>query len=101
VAHHGKTTVPQHEEATCIRMMVYFRETYGDRAYVRRASEISALPYKEWKGKVVHRLRCHGVRGKGPHDVWVPQSMLWNLISFENYCCVYHHGDQLMPREGA
>ena len=93
MSHHGTTVIPKHEEAIIIRVMVNFREIRGDDNYAERAAAISALPYKEWRGKVVHQIRCHGTRGKGPHDVWVAQSLLWNLISLDAYRCVYHAGD--------
>ena len=55
-----------------------------------RAAEIAALPVVEWKGRRLHTLRCHGETGRGPHDVNVPESLLWSLISLRRYRCPYH-----------
>lgn len=61
-----------------------------------RARQIAALPVKDWKGRPVFQIRCHGTRGKGPHDVWVPEGVLWAHIDpfGAAFCCPYHAGDQ-------
>lgn len=56
----------------------------------RRAREIIALPVVEWRGKRLCTIRCNGTTGKGPHDVHVPESLLWALLSLTHYRCVYH-----------
>ena len=71
-----------------------FREFRGDADYVKRERAITALPSVVFQGRDLKTLRCHGVRGKGPHDCNVPESLLWVLIDLEHWCCVFHHGDQ-------
>lgn len=56
----------------------------------KRYREIQRLPTVEWKGKTLYTIRCHGVTGKGPHDVNVPLPLLWVLIDLGTYRCVYH-----------
>ena len=58
-----------------------------------RRKEIDALERKDWHGKLVYKIRCHGTRGKGPHDVWVGEQLLWFLISLTGFVCPYHIGD--------
>ena len=58
-----------------------------------RQTEIAALESKDWKGKKVYKIRCHGTRGKGPHDVWYGEMMLWWLISLRDFVCPFHIGD--------
>ncbi len=59
----------------------------------RRQAEIDALPSKDWKGATVYRLTCHGTRGKGHHDVWVPEPVLWHIGAVHRYRCPYHAAD--------
>jgi hypothetical protein len=67
-----------------------FREAYGAEDEARRALEIAKLPVVLWKGRTLHTIRCHGDYGKGPHDLHVPEALLWNLIDLGSYRCVYH-----------
>lgn len=97
MAHHGTTVIPKHEDRILREVKANLRELYGDTGVERRAAEIAALPTVEWKGRTLYTLRCHGTRGKGPHDVNLPESLLWNLIGLTHYCCVYHAGNQLPP----
>lgn len=69
------------------------RAYLGPEGTSRREAEIAALPTVEWKGRTLYTLRCHGVSGKGPHDVNVPVALLWHLMSFTRFLCVYHAGD--------
>ena len=69
------------------------REELGPERAAKREAEIAALPTVAWKGQTLYTLRCHGVSGKGPHDVNVPLALLWHLISFKRFLCVYHAGD--------
>lgn len=87
-----------HEERQTATVRAFFREVYPGRESVRE-QEISALPIKEWKGRKLRTIQCHGTRGKGNHFVHVPESLLWNLISLDNYCCPYHAGDNIIPPE--
>lgn len=75
-----------------------FLEARGPADYARRQARIAALPDTTFKGRALKVLRCHGVRGKGPHDCHVPESLLWILIDPHRYYCVFHHGDQLIER---
>ena len=70
-----------------------FREFYGTQREAIRAAEIDAFPSVEWKGKRLRTFRCHGIRGKGPHAVNVPESLLWALIDLRMWCCPFHTGD--------
>lgn len=80
-----------------VRRMATAREAFvefrGAADAERRAREIAALPAVTWKGRTLRTIRCHGTTGKGPHDVNVPESLLWSLIGLDDFCCVYH------PRE--
>ncbi len=67
-----------------------YADYLGETAVVQRATEIAALPIVVWKGRTLHTLRCTGTTGKGPHDVNVPESLLWALISLSGYRCPYH-----------
>lgn len=55
-----------------------------------RAREINQLPTVEWKGRTLYTIRCHGDFGKGPHDMNVPQSILWTLRTLKFFLCPYH-----------
>lgn len=77
-----------------------YRQFLGDAAFSQREAEIAALPSVEFKGRSLRALRCHGVRGKGPHDCNVPESLLWILIDLRHWCCVFHHGDQEISLTG-
>lgn len=78
-----------------------FRELEGDQAADVRRHQIAALPFKEWRGPkgdrpptTVYRLCCLGGFGKrnDGHEVWVPLSVLWQLISFDHFLCPFHQG---------
>jgi hypothetical protein len=43
-----------------------------------------------WKGRRLRTIRCQGDFGKGPHDVNVPEALLWCLISLARFLCPYH-----------
>jgi hypothetical protein len=86
----------QHQARILRDVRAVYREWRGQAAYDARAAEIAALPDVTFKGTPLKTLRCHGVRGKGPHDCNVPESLLWILMDLSNFCCVFHHGDQLI-----
>lgn len=71
-----------------------FLELRGPGDAADRAAQIAALPTVDWKGRTLWTLRCHGTTGKGPHDVHVPEAVLWALIDFRAYCCPYHQGSR-------
>jgi hypothetical protein len=56
----------------------------------KREAEIAALPTVTWRGRRLYTLRCQGDFGKGPHDMNVPESILWTLIAFRAFRCPYH-----------
>jgi hypothetical protein len=58
--------------------------------FARRQAAIEALPTVQWKGRTLYTIRCHGDFGKGPHDVNVPEAILWQLISVNRFLCPYH-----------
>lgn len=91
---HGATA--QHGARILRDAKEQFLEFRGREDYNKRAAAISRLPDAEFKGRALKVLRCHGVRGKGPHDCNVPESLLWILIDLNHWCCVFHHGDQLI-----
>lgn len=72
------------------RMIEQAREWKGDAWVVRRAIEIAQLPVKDWRGRAVFRIMCEGPFGRGPHENWVPEHLLWNLLDLGHYCCPYH-----------
>jgi hypothetical protein len=67
-----------------------FVETLGDDAATVREAVIAALPVVDWKGKTLRTLRCTGTTGKGPHNVNVPESLLWALLDVGTYRCAFH-----------
>lgn len=93
---HG--AMAQHDARILQEAREQFLEFRGQAGYDRRAAEIAALPDATFKGRALKVLRCNGVRGKGPHDCNVPESLLRALISLTRWCCVFHHGDQLIER---
>ena len=90
MSHHGKTTAAKHEDRIVSEMVRHFGEVYGAVGVRRRASEIAALPEVSWKGRTLRAIQCRGDYGKGPHVVNIPESVLWNLIGFDRFRCVYH-----------
>jgi len=62
----------------------------GRKAEAERATEIAALPTVTWKGRRLYILRCHGETGRGPHDLNVPEALLWSLITLDRYVCPFH-----------
>jgi hypothetical protein len=84
----------QHQARILRDARVIYREWRGEAAEAERAEAIAALPSVTFKGRALKVLRCHGVRGKGPHDCNVPESLLWILMDLSHFCCVFHHGDQ-------
>lgn len=55
-----------------------------------RRKEIAALERKYWNGIEVFRVRCDGDYGRGPHDQWIPEYILWALIDVTRYRCPFH-----------
>ena len=64
----------------------------GAEAEARRLAEIEGLPVVEWKGRTLRTIRCTGTTGRGPHDVHVPEALLWSLMDVARYRCPYHPG---------
>lgn len=84
------TEHPWREINALARAKALFIDVMGEGRVAHRQAEIDALPTVVWKGKTLHTIRCHGDFGKGPHDMNVPESLLWNLIWLPSYRCVYH-----------
>jgi len=82
-----------HQARRIIDTRLAFVQMRGAVASEVRAAEIAALPEVTWKGRQLRTVRCHGTTGKGPHDVHVPESLLWVLIDTRWFYCPYH------PRE--
>lgn len=55
-----------------------------------RAAAIARLDAKDWKGQRVYRLTCHADFGRGPHDQFVPEGLLWSLIDLRAWRCPFH-----------
>ncbi len=98
-------TVSKHEWGILRRTIAAFGAAHQDmgedvtQEARRRAEQIRALPTREWKGHTLYTIRCHGTRGKGPHDCHVPESLLWSLMDFRAYRCVFHAGDDPLAQE--
>lgn len=93
MSHHGKTSIPKHEDRVLADAMSLFCYERGLLGMAERATQIIDLPRVEWKGRTLYTIRCYGTRGKGPHNCNVAESLLWSLIDFSGYRCVYHAGD--------
>lgn len=87
--YHGRT-LHQHEERAPRDIKTFFFELHGEAGFQRRQHEIADLPKVLWRGSVLHTVRCRGDFGRGPHDMNVPESLLWNLISVDRLLCAYH-----------
>ena len=67
-----------------------FLRTLGPRQFRMRSREIWSTENKPWKGRRVFRLVCNAQFGKGAHEQWVPEHVLWFLCSMSYYNCPYH-----------
>lgn len=90
-----KHAVPLHPDASRQRMRRLFVNVRGDVDARFRELEIGALPAVVWKGAHLRTLRCLGTTGRGPHNVNVPEALLWSLIDLRAYRCPYHEGSPL------
>lgn len=88
----GRTNKPNAERAADTALAAFI-EMRGLIEAFQRFDQMRALPQVEWKGKTLYTIRCHGTRGKGPHTVHVPESVLWSLIDIRAFRCPYHFGD--------
>lgn len=84
------TSVGLHPERQRETAMRAFVELIGLSEALHRATEIEALPRAHWKGRELYTIRCHGERGKGPHDVNVTEALLWALLDIRAYRCPFH-----------
>lgn len=82
--------IGSHPQRRAERAMRAFTETHGAAAAWARAAFIGSLPIVEWKGQRLYTLRCHGTTGRGPHDVNVPEALLWTLIEPTTFRCPFH-----------
>jgi len=80
----------RHDDARAQRMRQGFIDDRGETAAARRAAEIAALPLVVWRGRRLRTLRCRADFGAGPHDVNVPEAVLWALIDVGHFRCPYH-----------
>lgn len=90
---HKRNAVGLHPERERRAAFNAYAQFMGRAATEGRWRAIEALPRAEWRGRHLRSLRCHGVSGKGPHIVNVPESLLWALISLDRYLCPFHAGD--------
>ena len=72
------------------RAKMLTRDAMGTPFAVRRAHEIARSPSKRWKGRILYKIRCAGPFGNGPHNQYIPGSVLWSLIDLDTFCCPYH-----------
>lgn len=85
-----KQAVSRHEDRVLDTAKRAFIDIQGVDAAPQRAREIAALPAVNWKGRALYTVRCDGPYGKGPHDVNLPESVLWALIDVRHCLCPYH-----------
>ncbi len=83
-------TVPLHEDAKAARAQAAYLDIAGPERTAERAALIASLPVVEWRGRPLRTIRCTGLTGRGPHDMHVPESLLWSLIDPAQYRCVFH-----------
>jgi hypothetical protein len=72
------------------RARATFAEASTPDAVSRRLREIAALDTKDWRGRRLYRLTCAADFGRGPHDQFVPEGLLWTLIDLRHYRCPFH-----------
>lgn len=87
----GAHPVEQAARARCA-----FAAGRGNTAAWVRQRKIDALPTVQWKGHALKTLRCVGTSGKGPHDVNLPEAVLWSLMSLNAFLCPFHVNDRDM-----
>lgn len=85
-----RPTFGPHEDRQTLTARQAFVETRGAAAEVVRGDEIAALPSVEWRGRTLRTILCTGETGRGPHEVNVPESLLWSLIDVRRFRCPYH-----------
>jgi hypothetical protein len=85
-----KPSVAQHDDRRVATVRASYLEIAGPERAAERAAEIASLPTVEWRGRTLRTIRCTGTRGRGPHDMHVPESLLWSLIDLGRYRCPYH-----------
>lgn len=85
-----KPTIPAHYEARLARARSAYLDIAGPDRAAERAAQIAALPTVEWRGRNLRTIRCTGTTGRGPHDMHVPETLLWALIDLGRYRCPYH-----------
>ncbi|HVL65757.1 MAG TPA: hypothetical protein VM364_00715 [Vicinamibacterales bacterium] len=91
------TTVGLHLERQADTARAAFLEVAGPARSFQRSLEIARLPRVDWRGRRLYTLRCQGTSGKGPHDVNVPEGLLWSLIDLRMFRCPYHAHDVSDP----
>jgi hypothetical protein len=83
------------------RSEIVFREVCGDEAADRWRAKFEALPSKAWRGPkgdrepvTVYRVWCIGGFGKKKdgHEVFLPERVIWQLLSFDRFICPHHQG---------
>lgn len=67
-----------------------FLDMRGPAAFVQRFYEIQQLPTAQHRGRSLRTLRCQGTTGRGPHDLNVPEYILWAVIDFRAFRCPFH-----------
>ena len=87
---HRKRTVGLREDVSRGRAKDSFVAILGEDQVAERQRQIDALPTVQWQGRTLYTIRCSGDFGNGPHVVNVPESLLWALMSLEQYRCPYH-----------
>ena len=81
--------ISRHADRCLARTIKAFREFRPGEEEERRGA-IGRMESKAWRGVRVYRITCDGDFGRGPHDVWIPEYILWSLITLTRYRCPYH-----------
>lgn len=87
-----------HADQRIARARAAFREYSNGRSEQQRAAQIAALQTIDWQGRRLYTIRCHGTTGRGPHDVNVPEDMLWALIDIDTFICPFHAYEMLVGK---
>lgn len=88
MSRHHKRVIGLHEDAVLARTIAALWPDVDERQ--QRAAQIATLPAVEWKGRTLFTIRCHGDFGRGPHNLNVPESLLWSLMNLNWFLCPYH-----------
>lgn len=84
------TTASRYHDRVLATARAAFVETRGADDLPAREAAIAGLSSKVWRGIRVFAVRCEGPFGRGPHEQWVPEYLLWSLIDLNHFLCPFH-----------